>query len=785
MIKQNLLISFRNIKRNKSSFFLNLIGLSTGLACVLLICFWVNDEFSFDKFHKKDSQLFQIMTRSQADNGDDYSEVTSCILAENLAEELPEIEYAVPVSTPENRKYLLSFRNKMIKATILYAGKDYFNIFSYNLIGGNENQVLSDINNIVISEEIAMKLFNTTENVVGKTIDFDHRAKFHISGIFKNVPSNSSTQFDCVLPLQVMIAQNPSINTWGHNYFNTYLILKKGTNIDQFNKKATRLLQYKTNDNSSAIFIKPYSDQYLYAKYVNGVKSGGRIEYVKLFSFIALFILLIACINFMNLSTAKASGRVKEIGIKKAIGANQKSLIFQFLGESMLMTFLSLLVAIVLVIFFLPQFNEITGKHIPLHFDRKIVLFILGITLFTGFISGSYPALYLSGFNPVTKLKGKLTNSKNEVSVRKLLVVFQFIISLILIVCVLVVYKQIKYTQTKNLGYNKDNIIYFEKEGRITENLDDFLSEVKKIPGIVNASSISWNLVGNQGATDGVNWKGKSPSDKIYFYLAYINYDLIETLGINMKEGRTFSKSFGSDHSKIIFNETAVKTMGLKNPVGEVINLWGDDKEIIGVTKDFYFQSLHEEVEPSFFLLYPKNNSQILVKIKAGTEKETVRRLKEFYQKYNPGFPFDFKFLDQDYQALYVGEKRVSILSRYFAGLAILLSCLGLFGLAAFTAESKIKEIGIRKVNGAKVNDLMAMLNNDFIKWVIMAFAIACPVSWFVMHKWIQNFAYHTALSWWIFAAAGAIAMIIALLTVSIQSYRAATRNPVESLRYE
>jgi putative ABC transport system permease protein len=780
MIKQNILITFRGIKRNKSSFFLNLIGLSTGLACVLLIYFWVNDEFSFDKFHKTDSQLFQVMTRSQADNGVDIYKVTSCILAENLIAELPEIEYAVPVGTPEKKQNILSFGNNMIKATALYSGKDFFSIFSYNLIQGNEKQVLSDENNIVISEEIARKLFNTTENIVGKNIEFDHKANYVVSGVFHRVPLNSSTQFDCVLPLRV-----DGINTWGHNYFYTYLILKRGINIDNFNKKASDIFQKKTNDKSSSLFIRPYSEQYLYGKYENGVQSGGRIEYIKLFSIIALFILLIACINFMNLSTAKSSGRAKEIGIKKAIGSTRKSLIFQFLGESMFMTSISLLVAIVLVMLFIPQFNEITGKHINISFDRNIILFILGIFVFTGIISGSYPALFLSSFNALTKLKGKLTNSIGELWVRKGLVVFQFTLSIILIISVLVVYKQIEFTQTENLGYNKDNVIYFAKEGRIADNLEDFLSEIKNVPGIVNASSISWNLIDNQGSTDGVNWKGKSPNDKINFYLAYVNYDLIETLGINMKEGRTFSKNFGSDRSKIIFNETAIKTMGLKNPIGEVINLWGDERQIIGVTKDFHFQSLHEEVKPSFFLLYANNNSQILVKIKVGTEKETISKLREFYQKYNPGFPFDFKFLDQDYQALYIGEKRVAILSRYFAGLAILISCLGLFGLAAFTAERRIKEIGVRKVNGAKVTDLVAMLNRDFIKEVTIAYVISCPIAWYAMNKWLQNFAYKTELSWWVFATAGLIAMAIALLTVSAQSFKTATRNPVEALRYE
>jgi putative ABC transport system permease protein len=785
MFLHNFLISFRNIKRNKGTFFINLIGLSSGLACAILIYLWVYDELNFDKFHKKDNQLFQVMVRNKVSNGIEISNATSSILANTLAEELPEVEYAITAGPPDQKKSMLSFEDKMIKAVVLYAGRDFFNVFSFNLMQGNENQVLSDGNNIIISEEIAMKLFNTDINIVGKAIEFDSKNKYIISGVFKGTPQNSSVQFDVVLPFEVMKKKFPGIDAWGQNYFNTFLILKAGTNIDQFDKKIGEILKKKTDSETSSLFIKPFSGQYLYGKYVNGVQAGGRIEYVKLFSLIAIFILVIACINFMNLSTARASLRIKEVGIKKSFGANRKSLVFRFMGESMLMAFLSLLVAIGLVILFIPQFSEITGKNITLNFNKNLVASVLGITLFAGFISGSYPALFLSSFSPAIILKGKLNNSRSELWIRKGLVIFQFTLSVILIVSVLVVYKQIEFIQKKNPGFDKNNVIYFEKEGKISNNLDTFISEAKNIPGVTNASSISWNLVGNQGSTDGLKWNGKNPADRISFYLQYINYDLIETFGIEIKEGRTFSRDYGQDQSKIIFNETAVKIMGLKNPVGEIVNLWGYDRQIIGVTKDFNFESLHEEVKPSFFLLSPLNTSQIIVKINAGTENGTIPKLEKLYQKYNPGFLLDYKYLDQDYQAQYVAEKRVANLSRNFAWLAILISCLGLFGLAAFSAERRIKEIGLRKINGASSLSIACLLSTDFIKIILLSILFALPISYLITKSWLDSFAFKTLLSWWIFVLAGCAALFIAFVTVSWQSFRAATMNPVETLRYE
>jgi putative ABC transport system permease protein len=564
------------------------------------------------------------------------------------------------------------------------------------------------------------------------------------------------------------------------------VLLRPGSNIEQSNDKIAHFIERKCGDASRTLILRPYADKYLYGNYEHGRQVGGRIELVKLFSLIAIVILIIACINFMNLSTAKASGRMLEIGIKKVVGADRSSLIIQHLCESMLMALLSLTIAIFIVELLLPQFNEITGKHIALTLSAGVLGSVLGITLLTGCIAGSYPALYLSRFRPAYILKGNLHRSRAELWTRKGLVIFQFVLSSIFIVSVLVIYKQIEFIQTKKLGYNKDNIIYFNKEGRAEENLDSFLAEVKNIPGVVNASSSTFPLIDTKSSTEDVRWEGKAPDVISRFAVQSANYDFIDMHGIEMKEGRTFSRDFGSDSSKIIFNEAAIKKMGLNDPIGKTVTMWGIDRQIIGVTKDFHFESLHERVKPMLFILAPPaRNLRIMVKIEAGKERETIGRLQQFYIKYNPGYVFEYKFLDEDYQAQYVSETRVAVLSRYFAGIAIIISCLGLFGLAAFSAERRRKEIGVRKVLGSNVLGIIALLTDEFTKIVLVSLLISSPASYFITKYWLDSFAYRIDLQVWYFIGTGFITLFIAWVTVGVQAIRAALINPVEALRYE
>jgi putative ABC transport system permease protein len=787
MFKSYFKITWRNLWKNKTFSFINLLGLAVGMACVLLIYLWVNDELSIDKFHKNDSQLFQVMENRVNAEGILTSETTSGPIAKALKEDMPEVELVASVY--RSGEHIFSTGENDIKTTGQYAGEDYFKMFSYPLLQGNKNRILTGRNEVVISQSLAHTLFGNSENLIGKMVKFDHDEQLMVSGVFEDIPRQSSERFDFVLPFDKFTEGQEWTKSWGNTWASTYLMLKEGTDASPFNTKIADYIKVKNNYNREEMhrtaFIARYVDRYLYGKYENGKLAGGRIDYVRLFSIIAIFILVIACINFMNLSTAKASKRMKEVGIKKAMGVNRRALVFQYLGESVMMAMFALLIAVAIVLVLLPQFNHITGKQLVLLADPFFIPSFLAIALCTGLIAGTYPAFYLSGFSTIKVLKGKLSNSIGELWTRKGLVVFQFALSIILIVSVLVVYRQIEFVQSKNLGYTKENIIYFSREGKAAEqgNLATFLSEVKKIPGIINASSTVHNMQGHNSGTSGIQWPGRNPNDQTEFEHVTVNYDLIETLGVEMKEGRTFSRNFGSDTSAIIFNEAAITFMGLDNLIGKTVDLWDRKVRVIGVVKNFNFESLHEKVKPLFFRLAPEETSLFMARVKTGMEKETIDRLRQLYQTFNPGFPFDYQFLDEKYQALYTSEQRVATLSSYFAGIAILISCLGLFGLAAFTAERRQKEIGIRKVLGASVNGVIALLSKDFIQLVLIAIVIAVPISWYVMSKWLQNFAYHIGITWWMFALAGLLAVAIALVAVGTQSVKAALMNPVKSLR--
>ena len=794
MLRHNLILTFRNFQRYKSTFLINLIGLSSGLACALLIFLWVNDELSVDKFHANDERLYQVMKNYPYEGNIDTGEDTPGLLAKALAEEMPEVESAVSVFPPADFTFkgILSVGDTYVKAGSKFADKEFFDIFSYPLLQGSKSQVLSDPSSVVISETLARNLFRTTDHVIGKVVSWKgerHSGDFRVAGIFENSRVNSSIQFDMLFSYDLLLEKFPNFSNWNSNGPSTYVILKKNTELSGFNDKITGFIQSKNAEVPTTLFTRPYSNRYLYGDYENGVLTGGRIAYVRLFSVIAVFILFTACINFMNLSTAKASRRLKEIGVKKAIGASRSLLTMQYLGEAILLTLSSLVLAIGLVMAFLPHFNDITGKALSLYIDKNLLLAVLGITLMTGFIAGSYPAIYLSGFNPLTILKGggASGNSKyslGELWTRKGLVVFQFIISISLIMSVLVIYQQMKFIQSKNLGYEKDNIITFAPEGKLAEDPSTFLNEIKNITGVVNASYMRGDLTGLHGGTTALEWEGKDPDKVVDFELIGAGYDLIETLEIEFVEGRAFSRDFGSDSSTIIFNEVAVERMGLNDPVGKTITLWGEEKRIIGVVKNFHFESLYKNVNPLFFQLSPAASS-LLVKVKEGSEQKTIAQLVEYYQEYNEGIPFEYQFLDETYQKMYTAEQRVSLLSKHFAAIAILISCLGLFGLAAFTAERRLKEIGIRKALGASAASIVGLLTSDFTKMVLIAIGIALPISYFLAQRWLEDFAFHIDLQWWYFAGAGLLALLIAWITVGLQTVKAARVNPVECLRDE
>lgn len=785
MFKHNLILAFRNFKRFKGTSLINLVGLSTGLACTLLIYLWANDEIRKDNFFENDDLLFQVMENRVQAQGIWTAQSTSGVMADLMEKEFPEVRYAA--HTTWVSEGILSVGEHDVRGRGHYTGADYFNIFSYEMLQGDRSRVLADKNSIVISEDLAMRLFNTTENVLGRSVVHQREHEYFVSGIMK-VPANSSLQFDYVLSMEKFkdIIGPDSFN-WGSTGPPCYVLLKPGTDVSGFNKKIADYVRVKTNNEVThrTPFLRSYSKAYLYGKYENGVVAGGRITHVKLFSVIAIFILLIACINFMNLSTARASRRTKEVGIKKAVGAQRKTLIAQYIGESLILTFAALVIAVMLVQLLLPKFNVITDKQLTLALGLEVIMALIGIALFTGIVAGSYPSLYLSHFSPATVLKGKVNSSLGELLARKGLVIFQFSLSVIFIVSVLVVYKQIDFVQSKNLGYDRDNIIYFGMEGKARDNRETFLSEIKNIPGIANVSTIAHNMTGHNSGTYGVVWEGKNMEDKTEFENVAVDYGMTETLGVQVIAGRTFSRDFGSDSAAIIFNEAGIKFMGMTDPIGKTVKLWGEDREIIGVVKDFHFESLHKQVGPLFFRLAPNSTYLYMARIEAGKEKETIERLRSFYQKVNPEFTFDFKFLDEQYRSQYAAEQRVSVLSRYFAGLAIVISCLGLLGLAAFSAERRLKEIGIRKTLGASVTGILFLLTSDFTKIVLIAVVIGLPISYLVLSDWLDTFAFRIPLTPWYFIGAGIIALLIAVVTVGTQAFRAANINPSRCLRNE
>ncbi len=785
MLKHYLLLIYRNFLRAKGYFLINLIGLSTGLACTLLIYLWVRDEFQMNKFHEKDARLYEVMEHQRY--ADEIMTTTSTpgILAETLKEEFPEVEFAA--TTTWVNKYTLSIKDHNVKAEGYHVGKDFFQIFSFPLLQGDAAQVLQDKLGVVISRGLAKKLFGTEENALGKMVEVQHDKTFQVTGVFEGTPPNSSVQLDFVMSFEEFKDNNKWVMEWGNNGPATYITLRDGTDSKAFEAKIKDYIKGKDKESNVTLFLQRYSERYLYGSFENGQPSGGRIEYVRLFSIIAIFILVIACINFMNLSTARASRKAKEVGIKKSIGAQRGSLIFQYISESMVTALVSFMVAWTVVWLFLPQFNLITGKKIQLTFnDPALFLWFAAITILTGLIAGSYPALYLSGFKPAAVLKGEMKGSLGELWARKGLVVFQFFLSVILIVSVLVIYKQIQFVQTKNLGYKKEHLIQFAVEGKVATSQQTFLEEIKKIPGVVNASTIGHSLLGRNNNTSGLNWEGKNPEDKILFENVGTNYGLLETLGVELAEGRFYNEAYAGDTTKIIFNEAAIRVMNLKDPIGKKVRFWDEfDREIVGVVKDFHFQSLHDVVNPLFFMLNPKNTWMIMVRLEAGKETETLEALTQFYKNFNPGFAFDYRFQDQEYARQYESEQRVATLSSYFASIAILISCLGLFGLATFTAERRIKEIGIRKVLGSSSTNIVLLLSGDFTKMVLVSIIVGLPVSYFILDQWLQRFAFHVELEAWYFVAAGLIALIVAWITVASQAIRAAGVNPVKCLRSE
>lgn len=788
-LRHIFLITFRSIKRSKSIFFINLLGLSAGLASTFMIYLWVQDEWQKDKFHQNDSQLYQVLLNFENNNGKITTvEWTPSRLAPALIREVPAVKQATTLASGNDAEIgIISSQKRAFKATEKYGNADFFKVFSFKVLQGNKDQLLQNKKSILVSDQLARKLFRGTKDVLGKSIVWEKAGKkenFVIEGIFEKPTANSSLQFDVLFSLKLYHQLEPDARKWEYNDPSTYVVLAKNTSPEQVNAQLKGFLQSKGVKGTQSLFLDSFSSRYLFGKYDNGKKAGGRIVYVRLFSLLALFILVIACINFMNLSTARASHRMKEIGIKKVVGVRRRTLIVQFLGESVMVTVIALLMAITLVELLLPQFNLLTNKALSLHFDAQLIVVLTIVTMLTGLIAGSYPALYLSGFNPIKILKGNLQSPKRTVNIRRSLVVFQFVVSIIMIVSTVVIYRQIQFIQSKPLGYDRNQVIVFKREGKLQNSLETFLKEAKKIPGVVQASSFNNQLQTNATSTKAVAWPGAQPDHGVVFKYLNFNYDLIETLGIQMKAGRSFSKKYGAEASKIIFNEAAIKAMKLQDPIGKIITRGHRKFQIIGVVKNFHFESLYEELKPCFIQL-SGGGDLVAIKMQAANPQSTLSRLDKLYQAFNPGLQFEYSFLDKTHQEFYAAEQRVATLSQYFAGFAILISCLGLFGLAAFTLERKLKEIGIRKMLGSSNLNIIYLLSREYSKMVLVAIVLGLPISYLLVRQWLNDFTYRIDLSIGYFLIASALVFMVAWLTVGLQTIKASRINPIDCLKDE
>jgi len=785
MLKGIFTIAWRNLRKDRLFTLLNLLGLSTGLACALLIFLWIRDEKQINHFNIKDDRLYQVFININ-DNGVIHTmDQTQGLLAQSLKNEIPGIEYATSILPASwfNNAGVLSFGENHLKAAGQFISKDFFDVFTCKLLYGN---AAADKHSILISDKMAQKLFPQEQDAVGKTIHWEQGEfsdDYAIAGVFQAPPANATEQYDLLLDYTLFLDKRKELTQWSNFDPKTYVIADKSVAPTTLQSRIKDFIKTKDKATNASLLLAKYSDTYLYNKYENGQQSGGRIAYVQLFSIIALFILIIACINFMNLSTAKAASRVKEVGVKKAVGASRGLLILQYLSESILLSLLALFIAIILIILLLPMFNHITSKQLQLWPSVSIIFSFIGIALLTGLVAGSYPALYLSGFKPAVALKGKLRTALGEVMTRRGLVVFQFVLSVSFIISVLIIYKQMAYIQQRNLGYNRAHLIHFEVPTGQIGNMVSFLALVRNQTGVQDASSYYHNFTGNHGAMGGMSWPGKVDNMNINFSNLEVGYGYLEVMGVQLAAGRYFSRDSRADH-EIIFNETAIRQMGIKDPIGKTVRFWDMKKVIVGIAKDFNYESLYQSVKPAFFQSYPVMPN-FVVKIAPGRDEATIQQVKQLYEQHFQGLTFDYHYIDEDYQALYASEKRVSDLCRYFGGLTILISCLGLFGLAAFTAQRRQKEIGIRKAIGASAGNIVTLLSADYFKLTGIAMVIAFPLAGWMMFQWLQTFAYRIQIGADVYLITGLATLFITFTTISYQSIKAALTNPVKSLQTE
>ena len=803
MIKNYLKIALRNIIKHKGISSINVVGLAIGIACSILILLFVTHELSYDKFHEKADRIYRLAIRASIGDTKINQTYSSSETFRRLLVDFPEIEKGVKIlrlgRTPVTLGELTFYESGFFAVD-----STFYEVFSIPLIHGNPKTVLKEPNTMVVSKDTAMKYFGET-NAVGKTLraDFSYGAgsiDFKITGVSENVPDNSHFHYN----LLISSASFPdAINNtgWSSNNFITYLLLKEGTSQQWLDEKLREFTRrhmggeefdaWVAKDNYWEYYLQPITDIHLNSDLNGEFEANGNKTYVLIFFVISVIILLIACINFMNLSTAKSSLRAKEVGLRKVVGSSRSKLMLQFLYESVILSFISLALGLLIIQILLPAYRNFIGRQLHMHyFDNFMVIpSLLALGLLVGVISGSYPAFFLSSFKPISTLRGKASSSKGSSMLRNVLVIFQFAISIFLIIGTLVIFQQLKFFQNTKLGFEKEHVLVVLNPGALENNVKPFKETLRKYRDIINVSGSS-TLPGKSFNNIGFGAEGVEKSFTLN--LCVCDYDFLDTLKLEMAQGRFFSREYGTDSHAAVLNEKAVKLLGWEDPIGKKINNWSTNRgnfTVVGVIKDYHYESLYQEIRPQALFLsggyYQNVESYISVRLNTNNASETVKYVGNTWNDFAPGKPYEYSFLDKDYDNLYINEIQTRSLFSIFSFLAIFIACLGLFGLASFVADRKTREIGIRKILGASVPRIVRSLNKSFILWVLMANLIAWPVAWYVMNKWLQNFAYRIDLSWWMFILAAGLALIIALTTVSFHTIKAALKNPADSLRYE
>lgn len=789
MYKNYLTVGWRSLLKSKVFSFINIAGLSLGLTCSILIALWVNDEFQMNAYHEDIDRIYTVTSVEYSGTEVTGSFDTPGMLAEELKKVMPEVEYAT--NRGWNEWNTLAAADKKLKIPGAFVSPDFFKMFSYPLVIGSKENVLKAADNVLISRSLANRLFGSPEAAMDQAILFENYRDLKVTGVFEDIGDNDSEKFEYACHWDFFIERNEWAKIWHNSGPSTYIKLHEDADVDAVAKKLRTFIKGYDKEYSDLdrleLGLQPFRETYLHSNFANGHISGGKIEYVRLFSYVAIFILLIACINFMNLSTARAMKRAKEIGVRKVNGAMKRSLVIQFLFEAMMFTTIAVLISLMLVQLLLPSFNLLTGKNI--HSPLGNGMFWIGIgtlTFVTGVLAGSYPAWLLSSFKALSVMKPNFRFAGSSGSFRKGLVIMQFCLSMIFIVGMIVVNQQVNYIQNKNLGYERSHLVMVRLSGDIGKKYPVFKDELLKMPGIENVTKMNQRPIEIENATGSVEWEGKDPNTLPNFTQAAIGYDFVKTMKGTLIAGRDFSEEY-ADTASYIINETALKIIGYKDPIGMPLTFWDVKGTIVGVIKDFHFNSLHVPIEPMILRLQKPRSASgyAIIRTEAGKTQEALAGIEELHNKFNPEFPFAHQFADEEYDFLHRSEQVIKKLSMYFAFLAIFISTLGLLGLTIFATEQRIKEIGIRKVLGAEVSQIVRLLSSDFIKLVLFSTLLSIPFAYYAMNQWLKGFTYHIEIEWWIFALSAASALVIALVTVSFQAARAATTNPVNSLRSE